>query len=90
MTAHSQYKKGLDLLHLGHYLPGFRLYEFRWHPQTMQATGEKWDKWIKAPKWNGERLYDKHITVQMEVLETSFRWLDFCLCSRHGELEQSA
>jgi len=66
MTAHSQYKKGLDLLHLGHYLPGFRLYEFRWHPQTMQATGEKWDKWIKAPKWNGERLYDKHITVQME------------------------
>ena len=66
MTPYLQYKKGLDLLHLGHYQAGFRLYEFRWHPKTLEATGEKWDKWIKAPKWNGERLFDKHITVQME------------------------
>jgi hypothetical protein len=66
MTPYQQYKKGLDLLHLGHYQAGFRLYEFRWHPKTMEATGEKWDKWVDAPKWNGERLFDKHITVQME------------------------
>lgn len=66
MTPYLQYKKGLDLLHMGHYQSGFRLYEFRWHPKTREATGEKWDKWVKAPKWNGERLYGKHITVQME------------------------
>jgi hypothetical protein len=66
MTPYNQYKKGLDLLHLGHYQAGFRLYEFRWHPRTREATGEQWEKWIKAPKWNGESLYDKHITVQME------------------------
>ena len=66
MTAYLQYKKGVDLLHLGHYQAGFRLYEFRWHPLVLQATGERWDKWVKAPKWNGERLFDKHIVVQME------------------------
>jgi len=66
MTPYLQYKKGLDLLHLGHYQAGFRLYEFRWHPKTLEATGEQWDKWVDAPKWNGERLFGKHITVQME------------------------
>ncbi|MEI6590158.1 MAG: hypothetical protein WCO38_09480 [Verrucomicrobiota bacterium] len=66
MTPYLQYKKGVDLLHLGHYQAGFRLYEFRWHPLVLQATGERWDKWVKAPKWNGERLFDKHIVVQME------------------------
>ena len=48
MTPYAQYKKGLDLLHMGHYQSGFRLYEFRWHPKTREATGEKWEKWIKA------------------------------------------
>ena len=62
MTPYAQYKKSLDLLHMGHYQSGFRLYEFRWHPKTREASGEKWEKWVKAPKWNGERLYDKHIT----------------------------
>ena len=66
MTPYLQYKKGVDLLHLGHYQAGFRLYEFRWHPLVLQATGERWDKWVTAPKWNGERLFDKHIVVQME------------------------
>jgi hypothetical protein len=66
MTPYLSYKKGVDLLHMGHYQSGFRHYEFRWHPLTMQATGEKWEKWNKAPKWNGERLFDKHIVVQME------------------------
>lgn len=66
MTAYRSYKKGVDLLHMGHYQAGFRLYEFRWHPLVMQATGENWQKWIKAPKWDGERLFGKHITVQME------------------------
>jgi len=66
MTPYQQYKKGVDLLHLGHYQAGFRLYEFRWHPLVLQATGERWDKWVTAPKWNGERLFDKHIVVQME------------------------
>ena len=66
MTPYLQYKKGVDLLHLGHYQAGFRLYEFRWHPLVLQATGERWDKWVTALKWNGERLFDKHIVVQME------------------------
>jgi len=66
MTPYQQYKKGVDLLHLGHYQAGFRLYEFRWHPLVLQSTGERWDKWVTAPKWNGERLIDKHIVVQME------------------------
>ena len=66
MTPYQQYKKGLDLLHLGHFQPGFRLYEFRWHPKVIEATGEEFKKWIKAPKWDGERLIGKHITVQME------------------------
>ena len=66
MTAYTQYQKGIDLLHLGHYQSGFRLYEFRWHRKTREATGEQWEKWVEAPKWDGERLYGKHITVQME------------------------
>ena len=65
-TPYLQYKKGVDLLHMGYYQAGFRLYEFRWHPLVLQATGERWDKWVTAPKWNGERLFDKHIVVQME------------------------
>jgi hypothetical protein len=66
MTPYQQYKKGLDLLHLGHLQAGFRLYEYRWHPKVIEATGENFQKWIKAPKWDGERLFGKHITVQME------------------------
>jgi hypothetical protein len=66
MTPYQQYRKSIDLLHMGHYQAGFRLYEFRWHPKVMEATGEQWQKWIKAPKWDGERLFGKHITVQME------------------------
>jgi hypothetical protein len=65
MTPYQQYKKGLDLLHLGHFQSGFRLYEYRWHPKVIEATGENFQKWITAPKWNGERLIGKHITVQM-------------------------
>ena len=66
MTPYQQYKKGVDLLHLGHFQAGFRLYEYRWHPKVIEATGERFQKWIAAPKWDGERLFGKHITVQME------------------------
>jgi hypothetical protein len=66
MTPYQQYKKGLNLLHLGHFQAGFRLYEFRWHPKVIEATGEKFEKWSNAPKWDGERLFGKHIVVQME------------------------
>ena len=88
MTAYRSYKKGVDLLHMGHYQAGFRLYEFRWHPLVMQATGENWQKWVKAPKWDGERLIGKHITVQMEQgFGDIIQFARFLLCSRHGELK---
>ena len=51
MTAYRSYKKGVDLLHMGHYQAGFRLFEFRWHPLVMQATGENGviSNWYSKP-----------------------------------------
>ena len=65
-SPYSQYKHSLDLLHAGHLLPGFRLYENRYHPEVKQAIMASHDKHLPAPAWKGERLLGKTIVVQME------------------------
>jgi hypothetical protein len=65
-SPYSLYKQSLDLLHSGHLLPGFRLYENRYHPDVKQAIMATHDKHLPAPTWKGERLLGKTIVVQME------------------------
>ena len=53
-------------LHAGRYEQGFRLFEYRWHPEIMAQQATPYAPALKMPVWRGESLLGKTITVQME------------------------
>jgi hypothetical protein len=67
MTPVEAYKYAYNLLHEGNYKDGFRLFEFRWHPDAIATLDEPFEKYTPAPVWQGENLFGKHIIVQMEM-----------------------
>tara|TARA_R110000868_G_scaffold28389_3_gene106582 strand:- start:379 stop:1245 length:867 start_codon:yes stop_codon:yes gene_type:complete len=53
-------------LHAGRYEQGFRLFEYRWHPEIIAQQATPYAPALKMPIWRGESLLGKTITVQME------------------------
>jgi hypothetical protein len=54
-------------LHAGRYAAGFRLFEWRWHPEIIANQPIPYPREPAKPKkWRGESLLDKSIVVQME------------------------
>jgi hypothetical protein len=67
--SYQLYLESYDHLHRGDYNTGFRLFEYRWHPET-QANFPKenqFTKLVSQPAWQGQNLYGASITVQMEM-----------------------
>lgn len=54
-------------LHAGDYAAGFRLFEWRWHPEAIATLDEPFTKYTPSPVWQGQPLYGKSIVVQMEM-----------------------
>ncbi len=56
-----------DNLHAGRYQAGFKLLEYRWHPDVMANVNIPYKKTPTYTKaWQGESLLGKTIVVQME------------------------
>ena len=67
VNPHQEYKKAYDHLHAGRYQAGFRLFEYRWHPEILANQTIPYKREPVRPKtWNGESLLGKSIVVQME------------------------
>jgi len=53
-------------LHAGRLDAGFRLFEYRWHPDIMANQAQPYTQPLKMPVWRGESLLGKTITVMAE------------------------
>ncbi len=69
MTPVEKYYDSYNQLKAGDYKTGFRLFESRWHPETLNSFPEnnKFKKLVPQRVWKGEPLFGKSITVQMEM-----------------------
>jgi hypothetical protein len=54
-------------LHAGDYLNGFKLFEYRWHPDAIATLDEPFVKHTNTPVWQGQSLFGKSVLVQMEM-----------------------
>jgi len=61
------YHQSYAHLHAGDYSAGFRLFEFRWHPDAIATLDEPFVKYTNTPVWQGQPLFGKSILVQMEM-----------------------
>lgn len=61
------YHQAYAHLHAGDYVTGFRLFEFRWHPDAIATLDEPFTKYTPSPVWQGQPLFGKSIIVQMEM-----------------------
>jgi hypothetical protein len=67
MNPHQEYLKSFDHLHSGRYNEGFRLFEYRWHPEIIANLPSEYPRYPKhLPTWQGESLLNKSIVVQVE------------------------
>ena len=72
-TPFEIYQSSYDYLHKGDYTNGFKYFEYRWHPETLEFHKkvypeiDVWDKLSPAPVWQGQNLFDKSIVIQMEM-----------------------
>lgn len=66
MNPYAQYKLAYEHLHAGRYEAGFRLFEYRWHPDIMGEQTNPYKPALDIPVWRGESLIGKTIVVQME------------------------
>ena len=53
-------------MHAGRLDAGFRLFEYRWHPDVMANQAQPYTQPLKMPVWRGESLLGKTITVMAE------------------------
>lgn len=67
LTPIDLYRLSYNHLYDGDYLNGFRLFEYRWHPDAIATLPEPFKKLTPQPVWQGQSLYGKSITVQMEM-----------------------
>jgi hypothetical protein len=65
-NPHALYKKAYEYLHAGKLDAGFRLFEYRWHPEVMANQAAGYVKPLNIPVWRGECLIGKSITVVHE------------------------
>ena len=65
-NPHALYKKAYEYLHAGRLDAGFRLFEYRWHPEVIANQTASYVKPLNIPIWRGESLIDKSITVVHE------------------------
>lgn len=61
------YQQSYAHLHSGDYAAGFRLFEYRWHPDAIATLDEPFTKYTPSPVWKGESLRGKSVVVQMEM-----------------------
>jgi hypothetical protein len=61
------YHQSYAHLHAGDYLNGFRLFEYRWHPDAIATLDEPYVKHTNTPVWQGQSLFGKSVLVQMEM-----------------------
>jgi hypothetical protein len=66
-TSVDLYHQAYAHLHSGDYATGFRLFEYRWHPDAIATLDEPFEKYTPSPVWKGEPLQGKSIVVQMEM-----------------------
>ena len=62
----TEYQKSFDHLHSGRFKEGFRLSEYRWHPDIIATLPEGYAKYHNIPTWKGDSLLNKTIVVQTE------------------------
>ena len=67
LTPLQKYQYSYNLLAEGNYREGFKLFEYRWHPQAISSLPKPFIKLSPAPAWNGEDIYGKNVVVQMEM-----------------------
>jgi hypothetical protein len=65
-NPHKQYHESYDHLHAGRYQAGFRLFEYRWHPEVQNNIMDGYAVKPNVKPWNGQSLLDKSIVVQAE------------------------
>ena len=61
------YNQSYAHLHSGDYDTGFRLFEYRWHPDAIATLDEPFKKLTPSKVWQGEPLWGKSVLVQMEM-----------------------
>lgn len=67
LNPHTEYKKAYENLHAGRYDAGFRLFEYRWHPEILANQVIPYAREPKNVKpWQGESLIGKSIVIQTE------------------------
>jgi len=62
-----KYHYSYNLLSKGNYREGFKLFEYRWHPDVLASLPEPFEKLSPSPTWQGQSLLGKNIVVQMEM-----------------------
>jgi ADP-heptose:LPS heptosyltransferase len=61
------YYQSYKHLHKGDYINGFNLFENRWKKESIATLPIPFKKLTPQPVWKGQPLFNKSITVQMEM-----------------------